>query len=100
MGFDKLNSGAMASNIDDLVDLVSKKQEECESKFWRVSIGGENVVLRDYTTSIIAWLEKAGDIAIQFAPPQASLPWSLIKSAMQVSLGVLSGIEGGTYRES
>lgn len=44
MGFDKLNSGAMASNIDDLVDLVSKKQEECESKFWRVSIGGENVV--------------------------------------------------------
>lgn len=85
-GFDKLSSGSMASNVKDLVGLVNKKQEECESKFWRVSVGGEDVVLRDYTTSIIGWLEKAGEIAIQFAPPQASLPWSLIKSVMQVSL--------------
>lgn len=81
---DKLSSGSVESEIDDLVGLVNKKQEECEKKFWRVSIGDNDIVLRNYTTKIVGWLEKAGDIAIQFAPPQASMPWSVVKSLMQV----------------
>lgn len=86
LGLDKLNSGAIKSEIDGLVGLVNQKQDECEKKFWRVSVGDNDIVLRNYTTKIIGWLEKAGDIAIQFAPPQASMPWSIIKSLMQVSV--------------
>lgn len=85
LGLDKLNSGSVESEIEDLVGLVNQKQAECEKKFWRVSIGDNDIVLRNYTTKIVGWLEKAGDIAIQFAPPQASMPWSVIKSLMQVS---------------
>jgi hypothetical protein len=84
MGFDKPKSANVASTITDLIDAVNAKQEECENKFWRVTVGGKEIVFRDYTTSILGWLEKAGDIAIQFAPPQASLPWDLVKSLMQV----------------
>ncbi|KAJ5329610.1 Pfs NACHT and ankyrin domain protein [Penicillium brevicompactum] len=84
LGMDKLSSGSVESEIDDLVGLVNKKQEECEKKFWRVSIGDNDIVLRNYTTKIVGWLEKAGDIAIQFAPPQASMPWSVVKSLMQI----------------
>lgn len=74
----------MESSIDDLVGVVNKRQEECESKFFKVKFGDEEIVLRDYTDKIVDWVGKAGDIAIQFAPPQAAIPWAVIKSAMQV----------------
>jgi hypothetical protein len=85
LGFDKPKSANVASSITELIDAVNEKQEECERKFWKLNVGGKEIVFRDYTTSIVGWLEKAGDIAIQFAPPQASLPWDLIKSLMKVS---------------
>jgi hypothetical protein len=84
MGFDKPNPVNVAPNITELIDAINAKQEECERRFWKTTVGGNEIVFRDYTTSIIGWLEKAGDIAIQFAPPQACLPWGLIKSLMQV----------------
>ncbi|KAL2809119.1 ankyrin repeat-containing domain protein [Aspergillus granulosus] len=84
LGFDKPKSANVASNITSLIDAVNEKQEECEKKFWKVNVGGQDIVFRDYTTSIVGWLEKAGDVAIQFAPPQASLPWDMIKSLMKI----------------
>ncbi|RDW79331.1 uncharacterized protein DSM5745_06183 [Aspergillus mulundensis] len=84
LGFDRPQSDSVASSIGDLITAVNEKQEECERKFWKVRVGDEDIVLREYTTSIVGWLEKAGDIAIQFAPPQASLPWDMIKSLMKI----------------
>ncbi|KAL4957602.1 hypothetical protein BDW69DRAFT_155926 [Aspergillus filifer] len=51
---------------------------------------GKDIVLRDYTTSIIGWLEKAGDIAIQFAPLRSACPgiW-LRRSCGWVMYGLL-----------
>ncbi|KAJ5919724.1 hypothetical protein N7454_009559 [Penicillium verhagenii] len=84
IGFNTLSTGQMESTINELVDVVNQKQEDCKKNFWHVSIGGEDIVLRNYTTRILGWLEKAGDIAVQFAPPQASIPWDLIKNVMQI----------------
>ncbi|KXG50107.1 uncharacterized protein PGRI_060740 [Penicillium griseofulvum] len=84
MDFDKPNPVNVAPNITELIDAINAKQEECERRFWKTTVGGNEIVFRDYTTSIISWLEKAGDIAIQFAPPQACLPWGLVKSLMQI----------------
>ncbi|KAJ5841875.1 hypothetical protein N7534_011705 [Penicillium rubens] len=84
MGFGQLSSGSVEASIYDLVGEVNKKQEQCEQKFWRVSVGDHDFVLRNYTTKIIGWLEKAGDIAVLFAPPQASVPWTVLKSVMQI----------------
>lgn len=86
MGVEQIRSATAESTIQDLVGVVNQRQEECEKKFWKVSVGGEDIVLRNYTTQIVGWLEKAGDIAVQFAPPQASVPWGILKSVMQVSL--------------
>ena len=90
MKIDDLKSNSIKSGIDDMMEIVKQKQEQVEKKFWRVSIGDKDIVLRNYTTKIVGWLEKAGDIAVQFAPPQASLPWSLLKSIMQVSVVIFS----------
>lgn len=84
MGFDDVNPGSMESSIKSIASEAKKKQDECEEKFWHVNVGGEKIVLREYTTSIVGWLTKAGDIAVQFAPPQASLPWGLVKNLIQV----------------
>ncbi|KAJ5813170.1 hypothetical protein N7447_010193 [Penicillium robsamsonii] len=86
MGFNQssVQSGTVESSIDDLVDVVNQRQEECEKKFWKVTVGDEEIVLRNYTNKIVNWLEKTGDIAVQFAPPQAAIPWAIIKSVMQI----------------
>ncbi|KAJ5712079.1 hypothetical protein N7488_006235 [Penicillium malachiteum] len=90
MGFDKVTAASMKDSIGGLVDVVNKKQKECKENFWSVSVGGKDVVLRNYTASLLGWLEKAGDIATQFAPPQANLPWDLMKNVMQVSMAIFA----------
>jgi ankyrin repeat domain-containing protein 50 len=66
--------------IEDLVENAKKLQKQCEEEFWIV--GGHR--LRDNIASIIKCLTQIGDIAIQFAPTQASKPWSAVKALMQV----------------
>ena len=97
MGFHKPKTANVKSIITDLVNNVNERQTECEKKFWRVKIGGKDIVLREYTTSILSWLEKAGDIAVQFAPPQASLPWDVVKSLMQVSIDMLARMKSEAH---
>ncbi|KAK2761254.1 hypothetical protein FQN54_001776 [Arachnomyces sp. PD_36] len=85
-GLGDIKSESMRSQIDDLVNVAKDKQEECEKKFWKVNVNGNEIVLRDYATKIIGWVQQTGDIAVQFAPPQASLPWSVIKSVLQITV--------------
>ena len=80
---------SVSHQIDDLVKIAKTKQEECEKKFWRFHVGDHEIIIRDYAVKIVSWLQKTEDIAIQFAPPQASLPWAAIKVVMQVRLSFL-----------
>lgn len=86
MGLHDLKSASMRSEIDGIVNLAKTRQEECEKRFWKVNMNGNEIVVRDYATKIVGWLQQTGDIAVQFAPPQASLPWAVIKSVMQVCI--------------
>jgi hypothetical protein len=86
MGGGHPNSRSISQQIDDLLKVAKTKQEECEQKFWRFHVGDHEVLIRDYAVKIVGWLQEIGDIAIQFAPPQASLPWAAIKAVMQVRI--------------
>lgn len=79
------SSMPFSEKINRLVDLAKKKQEECEQKFWRLSIDGRSLLLRDYAARILHWLLRIGDIGVQFAPPQGLPIWAAISAAMQVS---------------
>jgi len=70
--------------IDDVVQVTKKKQEECEAKFWKFPVGKHEIILRDYAIRIVSSLTTVGNIAIQFAPPQAAIAWSAVKIVMQV----------------
>lgn len=81
----------LLQQIQELSSLAKLRQEECEKQFWKLRVGDHEIVLRDYAVTIIDGLRKIGDIAIQFAPPQASIPWSAMKILMQVCLRVWRG---------
>jgi hypothetical protein len=89
MGVGDPKSQSISDQINDLVNIAKTKQEECEKKFWRFHIGDHEIIIRDYAVKIVGWLQKIGDIAVQFAPPQASLPWAAIKVVMQVRVPIL-----------
>jgi hypothetical protein len=76
----------LLQQIQELSTIVKTRQEECERKFWKLSVGDHEIVVRDYAVTIVNCLQKIGDVAIQFAPPQASIPRSVVKAIMQVRL--------------
>ncbi|QKX62010.1 uncharacterized protein TRUGW13939_09166 [Talaromyces rugulosus] len=72
--------------ISELLEVTRKRQEECERKFWKFRVGDHEIVLRDYAVKTVGCLQQIGDIAVMFAPPQASIPWSVIKMVMQTAV--------------
>ena len=80
-----LESVPLERQIHELINITKQRQKQCEDKFWKFTIGRHEFILRDYTVKIVDCLQKIGDVAIQFAPPQASTPWAVVKALMQVS---------------
>lgn len=70
--------------IKALMAIVKTKQETCEKKFWRIKVHGQDVVIRDYVNASVNIIEKAGDVAINFAPAPGSTVWSGVKTLIQV----------------
>jgi hypothetical protein len=97
LGFDQ-TSGSAESDIDNLVTSVNAKQKQVEDNMWSAHVGGREVVFRQYTTDIVSWLTKAGDIAVQFAPPQAAVPWSVLKGLLNVSNSLIKSCKIGCVK--
>ena len=69
--------------LDDLLSAVESKRQECERRQWTV----KKVVLRDVFTKIVKWIEKfveMGDVAVQYDPGHAALPWAAIRFLLKV----------------
>ena len=53
---------------------------------------GERVILYDVFEKIVKWIDtfkQIGDIAIQYDPGHASLPWAGVRFLLQVCLNML-----------
>ena len=56
---------------------------------WKITVRGEDIVLRDVGMKILQWIDRfkqIGDIAVQYDPRHAALPWMLFRFLLQVSL--------------
>lgn len=56
----------------------------------KIDINYQKIVFREYIADVAAFLTMAGDIAINFAPPQASAPWAIAKAVLKVSINTYS----------
>jgi len=70
-----------------LISLVEKKRDECEEKRWKFKFNGRQIILRDVAEKVIVWINKfkeIGDIAVNFDPVHAALPWAGVRFLLQV----------------
>lgn len=68
---------------------AEEKKQICLKKRWRFERHGKQVVVRDVLEKIIKWLDAfkaVGDVAVQYNPSHASLPWAAVRFLLQVSI--------------
>ena len=80
-----------SDNINDILESLERRKQECIDKQWTVPRGRNRnaVVLRDVLTKVAVWINKfmmVGDIAVQYDPGHAALPWALIRFLLKVRI--------------
>jgi hypothetical protein len=76
--------------IHELLSLVDghKLSEQSEEPF-KLEIGNQKIIVRDYVADAVAFITMAGDAAMAFAPPQAGAPWAVAKAVIKVGIHTL-----------
>lgn len=80
-----LSHGALP--IEEIISITKAKQEECERKSYTFHFRGKEIILRDVAAKIVLWLDKfksIGDVAVNFDPVHASLPWAGVRFLLEV----------------
>ena len=74
--------------LADILEEVQKKKQACiERRLKYKRKNGEVVVLYDVYEKMVKWVTKfkeVGDIAMQYDPGHAALPWAAIRFFLQV----------------
>lgn len=73
------------TKLDDLLQVVSSRRQECEQRQWTV----KKTVLRDVFAKIAKWVEKfveVGNVAVQYDPGHAALPWAALRFLLKVCI--------------
>jgi ankyrin repeat domain-containing protein 50 len=76
-----------AGLLDELCRLAVEQKEKCNEKRWKFNFNGQQVILYDVAQKIFYWLQKfkeVGDIAVNFDPVHAALPWATFRFLLQV----------------
>lgn len=86
--------------LNDLLDVVEEKKRRCTEQSWKYQKkDGEVVTLRDSLEKVVRWVNKfkeVGDVAVQYDPSHAALPWAGVCLVLQVSHSELRPLCCGT----
>ena len=74
--------------LSDLLQLTEESRQECTKKRWRYTRkNGETVIFVDLFRKIFKWIDlfkQVGDLAVQYDPVHAALPWAGVRFLLQV----------------
>lgn len=82
-----LDEGDLKACLTDLRIATEKKKEECDNKRWVYKSTNKEVALRDIVDNLIKWVDKfkaIGDLAVQYDPVHAALPWAGFRFLLMV----------------
>lgn len=86
-------TGIVSAEHGDLATSILKEAEKkknlCLQKRWKVRLRGKTIVLRDILDKIITWVTQfraVVDVAAQYDPTAASLPWTGVRFLLQLAL--------------
>jgi len=86
-GFIEADTQDMASILESTRNEIRRIVDTNRERAWKITVRGEDIVLRDVGMKILQWVDRfkeIGDIAIQFDPGHAALPWMVFKFLLQV----------------
>ncbi|KAL8683543.1 MAG: hypothetical protein Q9186_000455 [Xanthomendoza sp. 1 TL-2023] len=76
--------------LTDVLHAAEQKKQLCMQKRWKYTKkNGDIIIIRDLCDKMIRWVHKfkeVGDIAVQYDPSHASLPWAAIRFFLQLSV--------------
>ncbi|KAF3936556.1 hypothetical protein ABW19_dt0202736 [Dactylella cylindrospora] len=81
---------AFHRKIDIVQSVISSAEDArdlARDRAWKVQWKGEPIVIRDVMDKIITWVDKfktIGDLAVQYNPGAASLPWVGVRFFLQI----------------
>ena len=85
INFGQHDKGAI---LNSLLEVVEEKKRACADNLWKYKKqNGEIVPLRDILEKVARWVDKfreVGDVAVQYDPSHATLPWAGVRFFLQV----------------
>ena len=78
--------------INVLTTTVDQLQQQVLSERWQVKLGHRELNFYPVLDSIVSWVKKfiaIGDIAVQYDPAHAALPWAALRLVLQVHTSIL-----------
>ena len=81
--------GTKRLNLPSILATINEKKEQCEKKQWVLYVkkNGDKVKLREILSNIAESIDKfkeVGDVAVQYDPAHAALPWAAVRFILQV----------------
>ena len=74
--------------LEDVLKAVEKKKLLCLRKRWKYrKASGEVIILHDLLEKVVVWVNKFKeviDVAVQYDPLHATLPWAAVRFLLQV----------------
>ncbi|KAI9653168.1 MAG: hypothetical protein M1821_007708 [Bathelium mastoideum] len=70
-------------------EVEKSRQKSLESRWRYTRKSGEIVIIRDVFDKMVRWIDMAkqiGDVAVQYDPVHASLPWAGIRLVLQIAV--------------
>jgi hypothetical protein len=78
--------------LERVLEATVESRDACREKGLKFNIGEKTFVVRDLADKILSWVErfkKIGDIAVQYDPVHAALPWAGIRLLLQACLPLI-----------
>jgi hypothetical protein len=75
--------------LADILRVIEDKKRLCQDRGWKLrKRNGDVVSLRSMFERMVDWIVKFrdfGDVAMQYDPAHAALPWAAVRFFLQVS---------------
>ncbi|KAK5997061.1 hypothetical protein PT974_02412 [Cladobotryum mycophilum] len=80
------NALNLKEQIDEIIHLVEKNKlsEQSNDKPWKMKIGEQTIIFREYVNDVVRFFTMIGDVAVTFAPPQIGAPWAAAKAILMI----------------
>lgn len=73
--------------LSDLTTTIKGKRQNCVAKEWKLNRGDEVISVREIFGKMVFWINKfkeVGNMAIQYDPLHAALPWAAVRFVLEV----------------